>query len=224
MPNSAVIFAKRSLSLSRIYSVLGAFFGIFGVFVSIAFIFLGQGVPVSYFLFPAAFMAFGILMFTTSIILLYVYDKNNGVLEYLLSLGWNQSDIFRCYLKSALILALSIFVVEFAANVVAIAIAGSLVDLVTLAFTAALGFSAVSLVTISMMAFSSLQKQRVGANSPLALSIGVVVIIPTFYTPFFLPFSFAILVDLFIIGLAGGLSIVLFILSSKLIRREKMLP
>ena len=165
--------------------------------------------PAAYFLFPAAFMAFGILMFTTSVILLYVYDKNNGVLEYLLSLGWNQSDIFKRYLKAALLLALTIFIAEFAVNVVAIVIAGThSLGLVMLAFTAALGFSAVSLVTIAMMAFSSLQKQRVGANSPLALSIGVVVIIPTFYIPFFLPFFVAILVDLFIAGLAGGLSIV----------------
>jgi len=34
--------------------------------------------------------------------------------------------------------------------------------------TAALGFSAVSLITIAIVAFSSLQKQRVGVNSPLA--------------------------------------------------------
>jgi hypothetical protein len=85
---------------------------------------------------------------------------------------------------------------------------------------AALGFSAVSLVTIAMVAFSSLQKQRVGGNSPLALSIGFAVILPTFYIPL-LPFSAAILVDLFIAGLADGLSILLLILSSRLIRREK---
>jgi hypothetical protein len=92
-----------------------------------------------------------------------------------------------------------------------------------MALTAALGFSAVSLVTVAMIAFSSLQKQRVGANSPLALTTGVAVILPTFYIPF-LPFSVAFLVDLFIAGVAGGLSIVLLILSSRLIRREKMLP
>jgi len=74
-----------------------------------------------------------------------------------------------------------------------------------------------------MMAFSSLQKQRVGANSPLALTIGAVVIIPTFYISF-LPFFIAFLVDLSIAAVAGGLSIALLILSSRLIRREKMLP
>ena len=224
LPNSAVIFAKRSLSLSKIYSAVGIFFAAFGVFVSIAFILAGQSVPVAYFLFPSAFMAFGMLMFSTSVILLYVYDKNNGVLEYLLSLGWSQSDIFKCYLKSALLISLALFTAEFIANVVAIVITGALQGLVTLAFTAMLGFSAISLITIAMMAFSSLQKQRVGANSPLALTIGVPIIIPTFYIPFFLPFYVAILVELFIIALAGGLSIVLLILSSRLIRREKMLP
>ena len=224
MPNSALIFAKRSLSLSKTYSGVGIFFAGFGTFVSVALIFFGNSVPASYFLFPAAFMAFGILMFTTSVILVYVYDKNNGVLEYLLSLGWNQSDIFKRYLKAALFLALILFIAEFAANVLASVIAGTLLGLLTLAFTAALGFSAVSLVTIAMMDFSSLQKQRVGANSPLALSLGVPVIIPTFYIPFFLPLSVALLVDFFIAGLAGGLSILLLILSSRLIRREKMLP
>jgi hypothetical protein len=108
-------------------------------------------------------MAFGILTFTTSVILVYVYDKKNGVLEYLLSLGWNQSDIFKRYLKAALFLALTLLIAEFAANVVASVIAGTLLGLLTLAFTAALVFSAVSLVTIAMMDFSSLQKQRVGA-------------------------------------------------------------
>jgi hypothetical protein len=223
LPNSAVIFAKRSLSLSKIYSGTGIFLAAFGIFVSVALT-LSGGAAEPYFLFPAAFMDLGILMFATPVILLYVYDKNNGVLEYLLSLGWNQSDIFKRYLKAALFLALTLFIAEFAAIVVASVIAGSILGLVTLAFTAALGFSAVSLVTIAMVAFSSLQKQRVGANSPLALSIGVVVILPTFYIPFLLPFSAAILIDLFIAGLAGGLSIVLLILSSRLIRREKMLP
>jgi len=124
-------------------------------------------------------------------------------------------------------LALTLFVAEFAANVIVSVIAGTqaviFLGLVVLAVTAALGFSAVSLVIIAMVAFSSLQKQRVGGNSPLALSIGFAVILPTFYIPL-LPFSAAILVDLFIAGLADGLSILLLILSSRLIRREKMLP
>jgi hypothetical protein len=74
-----------------------------------------------------------------------------------------------------------------------------------------------------MMAFSSLQKQRVGANSPLALALGVVFILPTFYLSF-LGFVPEFLIELSLSILAGSLSAALLILSSRLIRREKMLP
>ena len=99
-------------------------------------------------------------MLSTSVTLLYVYDKNNGVLEYLLSIGWSQGDIFKRYLKAALLLGLILFVAEFAAIFVAMVIAGTILGLMTLALTAALGFSAVSLVTVAMMAFSSLQNRE----------------------------------------------------------------
>jgi hypothetical protein len=82
----------------------------------------------------------------------------------------------------------------------------------------------VSLVTVAMVAFSSLQKQRVGANSPLALAIGVVMMLPSFWLLPFFPLILGAIADLLIAGLAGALSIVLLILSSRLIRREKMLP
>ena len=224
MPNNTLIFAKRSLSLSKIYSGMGIFFVAFGTFIADAITFLAKGAPEALFLVAVPFMSLGILIFTTSIILLYVYDKNNGVLEYLLSLGWSQSDIFKSYLKTALFLALTLFIAGFAVNVISSVIAGTtLFTLALLALTAALGFSAVSLATVSLMAFSSLQKQRVGANSPLALTVGAVVIIPTFYISF-LPFFVTFLVDLFIAGFAGTLSIGLLVLSSRLIRREKMLP
>ena len=122
-------------------------------------------------------MSLGLLMFTMPVTLLYVYDKNNGVLEYLLSLGWNQSDVFKQYLKAALFLALILFTGEGVAILIAGAISGSmgvfLLDLLMLFLTAFLGFSVVSLVTVAMMAFSSLQKQRVGANTPLGMAIGV---------------------------------------------------
>ena len=133
-------------------------------------------------------MSLGLLIFTMPVTLLYVYDKNNGVLEYLLSLGWNQSDIFKQYLKAALFLALILFIGEGAAILIAGAIAGLmavfLLDLLMLFLTAFMGFSVVSLVTVAMMAFSSLQKQRVGANTPLGMAIGVPFIFPTFYLSF----------------------------------------
>jgi hypothetical protein len=222
-----LIFAKRSISLSKYLSGVGIFLASFGIFVLGAISVLAKDTPERFVLVSVPFMVFGILMFAAPVILLYVYDKNNGVLEYLLSLGWNQSGIFKRYLKAALFLALTLFIAEFAANVTVIVIAGTqaviLLGLVALALTAALSFSVVSFVTVALVAFSSLQKQRVGANSPLALSLGVFVIFPTWFAYNF-PLFVGVLIDLLIAALAGGLSIVLLILSSRLIRGEKMLP
>ena len=204
---------------------MGIFFSGFGIFVLDAIVILATNSP--YVLIPIGFLGLGILFFSTSVILLYVYDKNNGVLEYLLSLGWNQSDVFKCYLKAALLLGGILFIGEFAANVIVTGIGGTqtiLLGMEMMALTGALSFSAISLVTVAMIAFSSLQKQRVGSNGPVGLTVGAVVLIPTFYIPEILPFYLSVLVDLLIAGLAGILSIVLLVLSGRLIRREKMLP
>jgi hypothetical protein len=226
MPNSALIFAKRSLTLSKIQSGMGIFVASFGILFLDAISILAKDSP--YVLLSVPFMVLGILLFVTPVILLYVYDKNNGVLEYLLSLGWTQSGIFKRYLKAALFLALTLFIAEFAANVIVSVIAGTqaavLLGLAVLGVTAAVGFSAVSLVIIAMVAFSSLQKQRVGGNSPLALLLGILVIFPTWIVPYILPFFIGVSIDLLIAGVVSALSIVLLILSSRLIRREKMLP
>ncbi len=227
LPSNTLVFAKRSLSLSKIQAGIGLFLAAFGIFTIVALTLFAGSSNAQFFLLPVSFMAFGMLMFPTPVILLYVYDKNNGVLEYLLSLGWNQKDIFRQYLKAALFLALTLFIAETIAVLIASAIAGSqevfVLDLLVLMLTGFLGFSVVSLVTVAMMAFSSLQKQRVGANSPLALVLGVIFILPTFYLSF-LGFVPELIVELFLAMLAGALAAVLLILSSRLIRREKMLP
>ena len=226
MPSSAWIFAKRSLSLTKTFLVMGTLFAVLGTLV---FDVIDISAPnASFALFPIGFMGFGVLFFSTPVILLYVYDKNNGVLEYFLSLGWNQSDVFKRYLKASLLLALIIYATEFVVNLVVTVISGNqaaiLLGLVAMGVSAALSFSAVSLVTVAMVAFSSLQKQRVGANSPLGLALGVPVLLPTYYLPLFLPFSLSVLTDLLIAAVACVLSIVLLSLSSRLIRREKMLP
>ena len=227
MPSNTLVFAKRSLILSKFQAGVGLFLAAFGIFTIVALTLFAGTSNARFFLLPVSFMAFGMLMFTTPVILLYVYDKNNGVLEYLLSLGWNQRNVFKQYLKATLFLALTLYIAESIAVITSGAIAGSqaifLLDLLALLFTAILGFSVVSLVTVSMMAFSSLQKQRVGANSPLALTIGVPFIFPTFYLSF-LGFIPELIVELSLSISAAALSASLLILSGRLIRREKMLP
>ncbi|HMD78871.1 MAG TPA: hypothetical protein VKF39_02690, partial [Nitrososphaerales archaeon] len=46
------------------------------------------------------------LVITTPVYLLFVNDKNAGVLEYLLAVGMNQRQIFMGYLKASLALSL----------------------------------------------------------------------------------------------------------------------
>ena len=227
MQSNVLVFAKRSLNLSKILAGVGLGIAAFGTFVIFALSLLAGSSSAAVFFLPVSFMSLGLLIFTMPVMLLYVYDKNNGVLEYLLSLGWNQSDIFKQYLKAALFLALILFIGEGAAILIAGAIAGLMavfaLDLLMLFLTAFMGFSVVSLVTVAMIAFSSLQKQRVGANTPLGMAIGVPFIFPTFYLSF-LGFSPELIIYLLLCTIAAALSVALLLLSSRLIRREKMLP
>ncbi len=227
MQSNTVVFAKRSLSLSKTQAVIGLFLAAIGLFIIVPLTLYAGTSDASFFLLSVSFLAFGIFMFPMPVILLYEYDKNNGVLEHLLSIGWDQNDIFKQYLKAALFLASIVLVSECFVVLIACAIAGSLpvllLDLLMLLLTSFLGLSVLSFVIMAMMAFSSLQKQRVGGNAPLAMGLGVMFIIPTIYLVY-LGFISALLIELSIAILTGALSVTLLVLSSRLIRREKMLP
>ena len=236
------MIAKRSLSLSKTYVVMAIILSIIGIVLSnVGHALLGlnlsqipqtqdlnsgglqviSALP----LISIPLMVFSTLIFATPVILLYVYDKNNGVLEYFLSLGMNQTDIYRGYLKAALLLTSIMFSYEILASIVVGLVVGS--SITTLAETSILtpviGYPAVSFVTIAMMAFGSLQKQRVGSNQPLGMGFGVMLVLPTYLIPLVAP-AFAIEGDLIVAAIIITLSLVLFILASRLIRREKLLP
>jgi hypothetical protein len=122
---------------------------------------------------------FAAVLFATPVLLLFVYDKNNGVLEYFLSLGMNQRDVYRQYLKAALILSSAIVWLEIVIDVVAGVIEGtSGLMLEVSGLVVALAIPAVSFGSLVMMSFSSLQKQRVGSNQPLGMAIGVFIVMP----------------------------------------------
>ena len=166
------------------------------------------------------------MIFATPVLLLYVYDKNNGVLEYFLSLGMNQGDIYRQYLKAALILASGLVGLEVVnqrrrgtdrrarTRLLLLEVSGLVV---------ALAIPAVSFGTLVMMSFSSLQKQRVGANQPLGMAIGVFMVLPAYILPLVFP-SLAIAIDLLLAMVIAALSLVMYLSSSRLISREKLLP
>src|SRR5215467_10772600 len=124
MSDSGVIIARRALSLSRTYTIIGIFLGLVSVLISTLPTLIGNlpttgrfafgnsttGIPgftfQEYFrLISVPLQVFATIAFITPVLLLYVYDKNNGVLEYFLSLGMDQGDIYRRYLKASLFLA-----------------------------------------------------------------------------------------------------------------------
>jgi hypothetical protein len=94
---------------------------------------------------------------------------------------------------------------------------------VMVVLTFALGVSEVFLVTITMMAFSSLQKTPMGANQPLGVIIGIIPMFPAIILPIVFP-SYAIFTVILIAAATLLVSLALLLSTSRLILREKLLP
>jgi hypothetical protein len=235
------IIAKRSISLSKTYLAIGIFLALVGVLISSLSGVIGNlptaGIPsnatatrsldlaTSLPLASVGIQVLAAVIFSIPVLQLYVYDKNNGVLEYFLSLGMTQGDIFRQYLKAALILSSGLVGLEVVINVVAGLIegTGALTLLEVSGLVVALALPVVSSESLIMMSFSSLQKQRVGSNQPLGMAIGVFMVIPAYIIPLVVP-SLALTIDLILAGVILVLSMTLYLSSSRLISRAKLLP
>jgi hypothetical protein len=231
-----MIIAKRAASLSKTYLVIGVGLTFVGVLFSSFSGLIGSttttgiatggsssaaGVP----FIGVSFQSLAAILFATPVLMLFVYDKNNGVIEYLLSLGMTQRDIYRQYLKAAIILAAMLVVFDVGADLVVVGLLqGQAVTAMEIAgLTVAVGLTSVSLGTMLMMSFSSLQKQRMGSNQPLGLAIGSLAVWPSYFLPVVIP-SAAFTLDLVLACVVGGLALVVFSLSGRLVRREKLLP
>jgi hypothetical protein len=233
-----VIIAKRSISLSKSYFIIGIFMASLSILISNIPHLIGTGgnLPVNTTgtslnltqampLVSVALQVFAAILFSTSVILLYVYDKNNGVLEYFLSLGMDQQDVYRQYLKAALILASGIVCFEVIINVAAGLLGGTseLILIEASVLVVIIALPVVCFQTLLMMSFSSLQKQRIGSNQPLGVAIGVFMVMPAYIIPLVLP-SIAIQLDLTLAAIIGILFSLMYLSSSRLISREKLLP
>ena len=232
--SSNTAIAKRGLHLGILYVILSFVLAVLGVILSA----VGGLVPTglnavpgevnmgAYIsLIPVPIVSIGGLIAATPVSLLFVHDKDNGTLEYLLSMGLDQRDIFRAYLSASLILALPPLVIG--------AVASGFVEIVTsrgvdLALTVvvcslALGLSVVALVAVLMSAFSALQRQPMGMNQPLGIAIGAFILVGALMAPL-IAGSVAIVLELILSGIVAAASLSLLALTPKLIRREKMLP
>lgn len=234
----SVIIAKRSISLGKTYIIISAFLAILGIFISniensLAGLNISSiptsanesALATSLPLISIPIMVFAVLTFTTPVMLLYVYDKNNGVLEYFLSLGMDRDDVYKSYVLASQFLAAIMIAFEIAVNVVAglLLDANHFVLFEESLLVPVIGLPVVALVTMIMGAFGSLQKQRIGSNQPLGVGLGVLFVLPTYIIPFVIP-GLAILADLVIASLIVLSTLLVFVLASRLISREKLLP
>ncbi|MFH0896961.1 MAG: hypothetical protein V1850_02785 [Candidatus Bathyarchaeota archaeon] len=226
---------RRSVRLSRTYFILGVAISVYGTIISNILTLIPDNsvnpvsTPIDLMnIFPilsVAILSLSTLLFSLPVVMLFVYDKNNGVLEYLLSAGFDQLDIFKGYVKASLSLAAYLLVFSNTFNT-AIGIylgtnLGLLASITVLTF--AIGISEVFLVTVSMMAFSSLQKTPMGANQPLGVIIGIIPMFPALIFPLVFP-SYAIVIDISIAAVTLLISFVVLLSISRLILREKLLP
>lgn len=162
------------------------------------------------------------LVITTPVYLLFVNDKNAGVLEYLLAVGMNQRDIFQGYLKAAIMLSLVAMVPVVLINI-GFMNGGLYVVLVGGALSIVTGASDVALVTVLMTAFSSMQRRPTGMNSPIGISIGVGILVPEFLLLSVLGATIFWLEVIVAVAMLAA-AILLLLSIEKFIKREKLLP
>jgi hypothetical protein len=224
---------RRSVRLSRTYFILGIVMTVYGIILSniMSIIPSGSVTPAPIDLannFPVlsvALLSLSAVLFSLPVVMLFVYDKNNGVLEYLLSTGLDQLDIFKGYVKASLALAIYLLVFAIILNTVVGVLLGTSLSLLAsmTVLTFAIGISEVFLVSVCMVAFSSLQKTPMGANQPLGVIVGVIPMFPALILPIVFP-AYAIVVDLSIAAITLIASLVLLLSVGRLILREKLLP
>ncbi len=227
------ITMKRSVRLSKAYFIIGIVITIYGIVLSNIMSIIPTGsvnpAPIdlssNFPILSVALLSLSGLLFSLPVVMLFVYDKNNGVLEYLLSTGLDQLDIFKGYVKASLTLATYLLVFATIFNTAIGFILGTSPSLLAsmAVLTFAMGISEVFLVTVCMVAFSSLQKTPMGANQPLGVVIGIVPMFPALLLPIAFP-SYAIVVDLLIAVITLLVSLALLLSIGRLILREKLLP
>ena len=224
---------KRSVKLSRTYFGLGIMFTIYGIVLSNLMTIIPPDIaapsPIdlaSNFPFlSVALLSMSGVFFSLPVVMLFVYDKNNGVLEYLLSTGLDQIDIFKGYVKASLVLAVYLLSFAVILNTAVGAFLGTGFNLLIIiaVLTVAIGVSEVFLVTVCMVAFSSLQKTPMGANQPAGVIIGIIPMFPALILPIIFP-THAITIDLFVAAITIVASLALLLSVGRLILREKLLP
>jgi hypothetical protein len=226
MNSPTIVTARRALGISRLYIVGAVFMAVFAITVWGNVMYVGSSTGTPLLALPLDMIP--LMVMAIPVVMLFVYDKNNGVLEYVLSLGMTQRDIYMRYLKATLLLTF-IFSIIFAPAVLAYTYAtqgaGTVATILPIPLLAIpFSLSIAAFLVTAMMAFSSLQKTRAGSNQPLGLIVGWLITIPAYLVPFIFSFEAAIYADLAIAAIVAVVVFIFLMSSGKLIRREKFLP
>jgi hypothetical protein len=246
--NQVIVTAKRALGINKLYIVIAIIIG-FGVlfflnptYTNISNSALIRNISIGSFttnqtnagsaqalpLLAVPFSVLPMMMLTTPMVILFVYDKNNGVLEYLLSLGMTQREIYARYLKAAMLIAVSYVLIFGALNLLYSFVRFGTIYLSTMLLILGIGaliaLSTVAFIMTMMMIFSSLQKSRNGGNQPLAITLGFVGLFPGYFIPFVFNYGTAIALEITQGAIIGVVALALMLMSSRLIKREKFLP
>lgn len=222
---------NRSVRMGFVYVVLGLvmgllFTGVFGFVPKLAgnVTSRGQSINVGAVLGleVAPLVALAGLIITMPVYILFVSDKNAGVLEYLLAVGMSQRDIFKGYLKAALILSLVAMGPPVLLNL-ALAPNGFWMALEVGVLALVTGGADVAMVTVLMTGFSSMQRKPTGMNSPLGISIGALILLPELMLMAALRETVIWLDVAVALGILAA-ALLLLLLLERLISREKLLP
>ncbi len=212
--------AKRSVNVGKMYIGVGLFVLAINIIVPLqarlSNIFVAQSLSL---------MGIVGLIGTIPVMLLFVHDRENGTLEYLLSIGMDQVDIFMGYLLASLAVGGIMLALSAAGIIGAMLYVGALsaTVLTSLALSLFMGLSVICLVNVLMMSFASLQRQPIGMNQPLGIAIGAFILLGFMFIPMLFPaaattLQLVVAVAIFVISVLAVLS------APKLIRREKLLP
>jgi hypothetical protein len=222
---------NRSVRMGLAYVILGLvmgllFTGVFGFVPKLAGSVTSGGQTVNVGavlgLEVAPLVALAGLIITMPVYLLFVSDKNAGVLEYLLAVGMSQRDVFKGYLKAALILSLVAMGPPVLLNL-ALAPNGFWMALEVGALALVTGGADVAMVTVLMTGFSSMQRKPTGMNSPIGISIGAVILLPELMLMVVLGESLIWLDVSVALGILAA-ALLLLLSLEKFISREKLLP
>jgi len=155
---------------------------------------------------------------------LYISDRRSGLLEYLVSMGFEPLDIYKSYLIASLLLSLPLPTLGSVISGVMLSKHISVITAFYIALPLIATLSIVITTTTATIAITSLQSQPTGMNVPLGEAPGAILVVLFFVPVVTQDFLKAFLFDVALCFALLAISFIAIVTLSKRIRAEAMLP